>query len=415
VAITRTGFAPRLLVEAMRRTTTVAVLLVAVGVGVALSGVFAGPPTEPAGATVEADSLVAVEGEYRLWPYTSRDTSAAGRTLAINVVVHADAETTRRAIEGRSDADWEKTDETEAAATAEADQVRAIVERDWADARSSTRYSYVRGGEGGMWLRETFELHDGSYLGVRDHLRAYESPDGAYTAIQAHEEYYDWFRLRHTVPGITEPRNRLEDELIRGAVDAEVSREYRGIDGGWSDGWLTVVELATAATLAAVGGTLLRDRTRRAAVDLARRSRREARRHTRAAALGALLALVVVAVRVAGVTVETLGPTLPPKAIAAPLYLVLAVGLPGLVVALGRECDPTAAGLAVGAGLGAGFVADFAALGVAVPPALIVHRTALVAALSVLALGRAAGDRAVLAAGTVAWAVGLALPLADVI
>ncbi|TKX78633.1 hypothetical protein EXE53_20190, partial [Halorubrum sp. SD626R] len=399
----------------MGRTTTAAVLLVVVGVGLALSGVFAGPPAEPADAAVDADSLVVVEGEYRLWPYTSRDTSAAGRTLAINVVVHADAETTRRAIEHRSDADWEETNGTEAATTADVDQVRAIVERDWADARSSTRYGYVRGPAGGIWLRETFELHDGSYLGVRDHLRAYESPDGAYTAIQAHEEYYDWFRLRHTVPGIAEPRNRLEDELIRGAVDAEVSREYRGIDGGWSDGWLTVVELATAATLAAVGGTLLRDRTRRAAVDLARRSRREARRHTRAAALGALLALVVVAVRVAGVTVETLGPTLPPKAIAAPLYLVLAVGLPGLVVALGRECDPTAAGLAVGAGLGAGFVADFAALGVAVPPALIVHRTALVAALSVLALGRAAGDRAVLAAGTVAWAVGLALPLADVI
>ncbi|WP_049984482.1 hypothetical protein [Halorubrum sp. BV1] len=399
----------------MRRTTTVAVLLVAVAVGLALSGVFAGPPTEPADAAVDADSLVDVEGEYRLWPYTSRGTSAAGRTLAINVVVHADAEATRRAIERRSDADWEETDETEAATTADADQVRAIVERDWADARSSTRYSYVRGATGGIWLRETFELHDGSYLGVRDHLRAYESPDGAYTAIQAHEEYYDWFRLRHTVPGITEPRNRLEGELIRGAVDAEVSREYRGIDGGWSDGWLTVVELVSAVTLAAVGGTLRQSRTRRAAVDLARRSRREARRHARAAALGVLLALVVLAVRVGGVAVETLFPTLPPKAIAAPLYLVLAVGLPGLVAALARECDPAAAGLAVGAGLGAGFVADFAALGVAVPPALIVHRTALVAALAVVALGRAAADRTILAAGTVAWAVGLALPLADVI
>ncbi|MFD1570628.1 hypothetical protein [Halorubrum laminariae] len=399
----------------MRRTTAVAALLVVVGVGLALSGVFAGPPAEDPDATIAADSLVAVEGEYQLWPYTSRDTSVAGRTLAINVVFRADAATTRRAIEHRSDADWEETTEAETAATGNADQVRAIVERDWADARSSTRYSYVRGSEGGIWMAETFELHDGSYLGVRDHLRAYESPDGAYTAVQAHEEYYDWFRLRHTVPGIDEPKTRLENELIRGSVDAEVTREYRGIDGGWSDGWLTIVDLASAAALAALGGILLRRQTRRAAVDLARRGRRDARRHARAAALGVSLALIVVGVRATGVAVETLVPTLPPKAIAAPLYLVLAVGLPGIVVALARRCDPSAAALAVAIGLGVGFVADFAALGVAIPPALIVHRVALIAALGVVSLGRAADGRPVLAAGAVAWAVGLVLPLADVI
>ncbi|GAB3703045.1 hypothetical protein [Halorubrum pallidum] len=399
----------------MRRTTVVAVLLVVVGVGLALSGIFAGPPPDDPATTVPAESLIEVEGDYELWPYTSRSTSVEGRTLAINVVFHADAEATRRAIEHRPDASWEETDEEESEAAVDADQIRAIVERDWEDARSSTRYGYVQGPESGLWLRETFELHDGSYLGVRDHLRAYESPDGAYTAVQAHEEYYDWFRLRHTVPAIDEPKTRLENELIRGSIDAEVRREYRGIDGGWSDGWLTVVELASAASLAAVGGTLLRRRTRRAAADLARRSRREASRHARAAALGVVLGLVVVGVRAVGVATETAVPALPPKAIAAPLYLVLAAGLPAIVVARARECDPTAAALAVGSGLGAGFVADFAALGVAVPPDLIVHRVALIAALGVVALGRAVDDRPVLAAGLAAWTVGLALPLADVI
>jgi len=118
-----------------------------------------------------------------------------GRTLAINVLVHADAETTRHAIERRTGTDWEETEEAEAAATADADQVLALVERDWADAHSSDRYSYMEEPDRGVWLGETFELHDGAYLGVRDHLRAYESPDGTYTAVQAHEEYYDWFRL----------------------------------------------------------------------------------------------------------------------------------------------------------------------------------------------------------------------------
>ncbi|WP_128904863.1 hypothetical protein [Halorubrum amylolyticum] len=404
----------------MRRTTVVVALLVAVGVGLAASGFFAGagdeapPPTvdEPAPAAVDEASLIAVDGDYRLWPYTSRSTSVEGRTLAINVLFDADAETTRRAIEGRSGADWEETEAAEAAATADVEQVEALVERDWADAHSSDRYSYVEGPDGGVWLEETFELHDGAYLGVRDHLRAYESPDGAYTAVQAHEEYYDWFRLRHTVPGIDDPSVRLEDEFIHGAVDAEVSREYRGIEGGWSDGWVSVIELAS---LAALGGALLRRRTRAAAVELAQRTRREAVRHADAAVLGAALAAVIVGVRVAGVALETAYPGAGPKLIAAPLYLVIAVGIPALVVARTPESEPSAALLGVVVGLGAGFVIDFAALGVAVPPDLLVHRVALLAALGVAATGRAAADRPVLAAGLAGWAIGLALPLADVI
>jgi len=404
----------------MKRATVVVALLVVVGVGLAASGFFAEagdeapPPTaeEPAPSEIDEASLIEVDGDYRLWPYTSRSTSAEGRTLAINVIFRADAETTRAAIEGRSGTDWGETEEAEAAATADAEQVRAIVERDWADAHSSDRYGYVEGPDGGVWLGETFELHDGEYLGVRDHLRAYESPDGAYTAVQAHEEYYDWFRLRHTVPGIDEPAVRLEDEFIYGAVDAEVSREYRGIEGGWSDGWVSVIELASVAVLS---GALLRRRTRAAAVDLASRARREAVRHADAALLGAALAALIVGVRVGGVALETAYPGLGPKLIAAPLYLVIAVGIPALVVARSRGSDPTAALLGVVVGLGAGFVIDFAALGVAVPPDLLVHRVALLAALGVVATGRAAADRPVLAVGLAAWAVGLALPLADVI
>jgi len=404
----------------MKRTTVAVALLLVVGLGLGASGLFAGagdeapPPTvdEPAPTPVDEASLIAVAGDYRLWPYTSRRTAVEGRTLAINVLVYADAETTRRAIERRSGTDWETTTAAEAAATADADAVEALVERDWADAHSSDRYSYVEGPSGGVWLEETFELHDGTYLGVRDHLRAYESPDGAYTAVQAHEEYYDWFRLRHTVPGIDEPAVRLEDEFIHGAVDAEVSREYRGIEGGWSDGWVSVVELTAAG---AAAGVLLRRRTQAAAVELARRARREASRHAGAALLGAALAAIVVGVRVAGVAAETALPGVGPKLIAAPLYLLMAVGMPALVVARAPGSDPSAALLGVVAGVGAGFVIDFVALGVAVPPALLVHRAALLAALGTVAMGRAAADRPVLAAGLAAWAVGLALPLADVI
>jgi len=396
----------------MKRARVVVALLAVVGVGLVLSGVFAGASEEPTVDDVDDDRLIAVDGEYRLWPYTSRSRSVEGRTLAINVVFHADAATTRAAIEGDPAADWEETEPGEAATRAESEDVEEFVARDWQDAHSSLRYSYVEGPSGGAWLTETFELHDGTYLGVRDHLRAYESPDGSYTAIQAHEEYYDWFRLRHTVPDIDAPALRLESEFVESDRATDVRREYRGIDGGRSDGWLSVIELAAAAALA---GALLGRRTREAAADLVRRLRTDVGRHATAATLGLALGAVLVGVRVAGVTLEAALPGASPKAIAAPLYLVLAVGLPALVVWRAPGADPEAAALAVVVGLGGGFLADFAALGVAVPPDLIVHRVSLLAALGVVAIGRAAADRPVAVAGLAAWAVGLALPLADVI
>ncbi|TKX74665.1 hypothetical protein EXE46_08175 [Halorubrum sp. GN11_10-6_MGM] len=397
----------------MNRAAVVVALLAVVGVALVLSGFVGGATEEPAVDDVADDRLIEVDGDYRLWPYTSRTTTVEGRTLAINVVFHADAAATRAAIEGDSVADWEETDPDEAAATVgDGDHLREFVARDWRDAHSSLRYSYVAGPSGGAWLTETFELHDGSYLGIRDHLRAYESPDGAYTAIQAHEEYYDWFRLRHTVPDIDAPATRLEGEFVESDRATDVRREYRGIDGGRSDGWLSVIELAATAALA---GALLRSRTREAAVDLLRRLRADAGRHAAAAALGLALGAVVVGVRVAGVTLEAALPGVSPKSIAAPLYLVLGLGVPALVVRRAPRSDPAAASVAVVVGLGAGFVADFAALGAAVPPDLIVHRVALLGALGVVAIGRATADRPVAAVGLLAWAIGLVLPLADAI
>ena len=281
----------------MRRRTLVAVLLVVVAVGLVLSGVFGGTADEPAADAVPDESLITVEGDYDLWPYTSRSRSVEGRTLAINVVFHDDADAVRDALTAQPESDWEETDELES--DAESDLVvDAVTETDWEDAHGSTRYSYFQGPEGGEWMDESFELHDGEYLGSRDHVRAYESPDEAYTAIQVHEEYYDWFRLRHTVTDISEPAVRLEDDFIESGAAATVAREHRGIDGGGSDGWLTVIELAI---LIPVVGTLLRRRTREAAVETAGRFRAEASRHSDAAILGAALAAVFLGVRAAGI------------------------------------------------------------------------------------------------------------------
>ena len=391
----------------MRRKAAV-VALVIVAVGLALSGVFGGTADEPASAEVPADSLVEIGGEYELWPYTSRSESADGRTLAINVVFHADGDTVRRALTERPDTDWEETDDEES--DADPELVREAVLTDWEDAHGSVRYSYFEGPDGGEWVDEAYELHDGAYLGARDHVRAYESPDGAYTAVQVHEEYYDWFRLRHTVTDIQDPAVRLEDDFI--AANATVTREHRGIDEGWSDGWLSMIELALLVPLA---GALLRRRTREAVVETAGRFRAEAVRHDDAILLGAALAGIVLGVRAAGVGLELAYPGIAPKAIAAPLYLAIAVGLPATVVRVADRCDATAAFLGVFVGLGAGFLIDFASLGVAIPPDLVVHRVAMVTSLALVAAGRAAEDRPILVVGLLAWVVGLGLPLADVI
>ena len=393
----------------MDRKAIAIALLVTVAVGLTASGFIGGTADEPA-AEVPEESLIAIEGDHELWPYTSRSESVDGRTLAINVVFHDDGDAVREALEAGDDTAWEETDEEET--DADPDLVREIVVREWDDAHGSTRYSYFDGPDGGQWVDESFELHDGEYLGSRDHVRAYESPDSAYTAVQVHEEYYDWFRLRHTVPGINDPAVRLEDEFIESDLATDVRREYRGIDGGLSDGWISVIELALLLPLA---GALLRRRTRDAVVETAGRFRQEGSRHAEAAVLGTALAAVFVAVRTAGVALEVAYPAIAPKLIAAPLYLVIAVGLPLLVFIGADRCDPTAAFLGVVLGLGAGFVLDFAALGVAVPADLVVHRVAILAALGLVAVGRAAKDRPILVAGVLAWAVGLALPLADVI
>ncbi|MES3161561.1 MAG: hypothetical protein PPP55_08335 [Halorubrum sp.] len=394
----------------MNRTVVVVALLVVVAVGLSLSGLFAGTADDPPVATVDEASLIEVGGEYRLWPYTSRTESVDGRTLAINVVFHDDGDAVREALEAGPRTDWEETDEVET--DADSELVRDIVVREWDDAHGSDRYSYFAGPDGGQWVDESFELHDGEYLGSRDHIRAYESPDGAYTAVQIHEEYYDWFRLRHTVPDINDPAVRLENEFIESGLASDVRREHHGIEGGLSDGWLSVFELAV---LIPVLGVLFRRRTREAVVETAGRFRQEASRHADAAVLGAALAAVFVAVRTAGIGLEVAYPGVAPKAIAAPLYLVIAAGLPAVVVAGAKRCDPAAAFLGVVFGLGAGFVLDFAALGVAIPPGLIVHRIAILAALGLVAVGRATDDRPVLVVGLLAWVIGLALPLADVI
>jgi len=86
----------------------------------------------------------------------------------------------------------------------------------------------------------------------RHHIRAYRSDADDWTAIQVHEEYFDWFRLRHTVTDIHGPARVIEDDFIDQPFVEDVSRTHYGLSGGWSDGWISSIELAIIGLLSTV-------------------------------------------------------------------------------------------------------------------------------------------------------------------
>lgn len=319
--------------------------------------------------------------ESSIWPYTSRQRSVEGRTLALNVLVLGDPVAVRRALTNRSDEDW-----TGVSGDA------SIGDSPWRPARGAARYTYVTADHdtGGQWVESEYQLGTGAYLGRRVHVRAYPGPSGNWTALQAHTEYWDWYRLRHTVTGVA-PGARFVERDLRGEPFVErTTRVYHGQYAGGSDGWMTVIEFAPAVLV--LGIALPIGHRGWDVTDLV---------------LPIALGTIVLGVRATGLAAETLIPTVDPKLFAAILYPVLAAGPPGVVALLARDRPATRTALFAAAGLGAGIVLDLGGVGVTVVPVrLALHRVALVGALGLFTLGVARGDRRILGAGLAAW-VGL--------
>ena len=243
----------------------ITVVLLAGAVTIAEPGTRGGP-AESGGTP--AKLVEPKPGENVFWPYTSRSQSASGRTLAINVVVYGDTATIRGYLTRGRDPDWNRTqadeqdiDPGEGPITEGNATSGTLV--DWSAATGSTRYLYVhdrtrtaagagevlrrpsralpysgpRGADaGGTWMEETDQLHDGTYLGARHHIRLYESPyeSDNWVAVQAHSEHWDWFRLRHTVHGTEAAQNRVEAEFMGEPFANGVWRLYLD-NGGGSD------------------------------------------------------------------------------------------------------------------------------------------------------------------------------------
>lgn len=371
-----------------------------------------GVPTDDPG---EPQFVEPADGGTKLWPYTSRARGFEGRTLGINMVFYGETTEIHTALTERSALEWED----EPIAEGEADSETVSAERlevdpeaeeigdviSWSPAEGSRRYTYVEVDGEGEWMDRSYELHSGTYLGQRMHIRAYEDPVGEWTAVQIHEEHWDWFRLRHTVTGISDPQRDLEEEFMGEPYVESVVRMPFENESADSDGWVTGIHLAGLALPIVLTGLI--GRSRRGV----RETSRFLRRRRREIALGAGLFGVYTVVRWLGIAGELVFSELSPKVVAAPLYLLLIVGTPAIAYSLGRGSDGVWAFTFAGLGLGAAIVGDYAAMGTSVLPLRVVlHRIAVLLAIGLIALGGAKAVEsdeipAPLTVGAGAWAL----------
>jgi hypothetical protein len=386
----------------MRRSLVVTGVLVglAVAFGVAVS-LFASPSSLGPRNSLEAEEVPVLRLDgYESGVYPFLNTRPAFATYSpINLVVRGETHEVLNVLTERSATTWNVTRANETDAGDETFSLREVnftgTRVAWGEAGGATRWAYVHDGTDGSWVRETEQLHEGTYFGQRLHMRLYESPNASepWVAVQAHSEHFDWFTLRHAVDGAEEAQRQVEDEMMGQPWVDRVYREYLHNDGpSDADGWATVVELALALPVAAVGGKglgRLWDRlspvNRRAIRDVV------GRLTPRHAALPAAVLALVFAVRGGGILLDRFADPLGTHSIAAMLYPLLALGLPAATYAtahgMTRRMD---AGVLASGALGAAILLDYAALGVdALPVDLLLHRVGLVVALGLLAGGAA--------------------------
>lgn len=389
----------------------VALLLVASLAGAVVLAEWprSGVPAEESG---EPETVTPVENGTELWPYTARSSDRGSRTLGINLVVIGPTDAVHRAMVARTELDWNGsangTVGNESVPERQAEELEDDI--DWGGARGAERYTMVRVDGETRWLAESYQLHAGTYLGQRLHVRAYEDPGGEWTALQAHTEHWDWFRLRHTVTGISDARVEIEQDFMEEPYVEEVSRRFYANPTADGDGWVTTIRTVLLVFpflgLAAVGR----------GQDTVRVLSRVAVRHGHEAAIGASLFGIYLGVRLAGIGLETVLAGVSPRLLAAPLYIVLAAGLPAVAYYGGRGSDPVWAGTHAVGGLGTAFLVDFVLMGVAVVPIrFALHRLAVLVAVGLIAAGSASasedGRSAPLLVGLIGWLLVLALPL----
>lgn len=374
----------------------VAVLVFGAGLSAGISTVAEGPGYFP-----DDDMHLVYQTEDRqtlLWGYTSPETEFQQRTLALNLVVYGDPAITYRML--TETGEWNVTlEDEEDLDPAEVTIPVNATGTPLRPAAGSVRYVYVTDGSGhGTWLTESYQLHDGDYLGTRHHLRAYEAPQGQqWTAFQAHQEHWDWFQLRHVVDSVEESQRQVESRFMDHAFVSNTYRIHVGNEyGADSDGWMTVIEIQPLEEFLWVSivflllGATLSPRTRRELAALADSTPPYA---IPLLALVAGILSLYLFVRFGAIHLER-HTDLRPLQLARAFYPVLFLGLPIVVYLLARPLPTNLAfGGAVIGFLLAVFV-DYTYLGVLVLPLeILVHRGAVAIALGLIAAGASVSVR----------------------
>lgn len=408
------------------------VLVAGLGVTVLAVGIAVLPPGTPETSqtpeTVElagSELIEPVPNRSKLWPYTSRSRSVEGRTLGINLILVGDQTAVEQFFRREATGNWTRRPHPAEARDGGADVLPIEPTGPaWGEGYASTRYTLIvpAGREESLWVEETYELFDGAYLGDRYHIRAYAPPgEEKWTALQAHREYWDWFRLRHTVTSVATARLYIEDDLRATAPIEGMTVRQRGGPGPLdSSGWVTIVEFLAVLVLL---GTLRESRGKSGCLQ----SRfegvwsnvRGGHPGRRIGLLGGLPVLYI-GIRLGAIGFESVLVTITPKVIVAVLYPVLVVGTPLLADRFSRPLGAATAFLFATAGLMLAFLLDFAVLGLStVPLGLLLHRVSQVLSIGLVAAGAAIaarGDRwnVVRVLGLVGWVLGLAFGLVGI-
>ena len=484
-----------------RRTLLVAGILTLTVGYVAVGGLglgFVSPGVEDGSEVPQSKMIQPDDNGSYLWPYTSRNKTVGERTLAVNLVIHGDDDRVRNLLTRQTRLTWqfsstanttgnvtngtvtpqptrtadgttendsgppgtvtpgETAPQPESVATPNGtNETNTTTETrtfrpgdsilEWSDAHGSTRYSYIdarpNGGEA-SWIDESYQIHVGDYFGGRRHIRAYTKPKTNWTAVQIHKEYWDWFRLRHTVTDARNSRNVLESGFIDQPYVKRVSREHYGVNGGMNDGWISEIELVPSAgsVLAGIGlvvaGGILTRQTYQSIETEGRRLVGWTYNNVRGFVLAGAVAALYLSVRTLGILLEGVAQSIDPRIYLAVLYPMIAVGVPLTAFLLaqpfgatsrferlqrisrlvGPRIEPQAALVFGTLGLGVAFVLDFGGLGVsAVPVPLVIHRISMAFALGLIAAGAAKIDEqgaGLLVVGILGWIIGLVMPLA---
>lgn len=394
----------------------------------------------------------------RLWPYTSRAKSFESATLPINMVVQNDATTVRRILVATrtprgggelywnaSAQRWQSERPEEESVTINGTGIR------WGKSSGAARYTYVVVDGEGRWIDETYQIHDGSYFGTRNHLRLYEGGSGnrTWTAIQAHQEHWDWFQLRHSVDSVSAAQHHVERDLLGSGHVAEIKRE-RYANGGAldADGWVTVAKLNTLVTwgpdpvssavrsptptdgrsplqggvfwIPLLGVVLSAHVAKEVAAERERlreliRTSGYTRFHLALFVSTAALPLVV---RWGAITAERVFPTASPTMVGGPFYLLLVLGLPAAAAVLGRYLSVSDGFATAVVGFGTGIMADYAYLNItALQYGAVLQRLVLLFGLGLIAADGLRWDEdpierhRYLLAGSIIWVGTLLWPL----